>query len=294
MVTERQVLFRSKIMLTPYLSSTLIDLDQVQHFIANAYREARLQPDDIDTGAVIITGEALKKENAQPIVEYFAQYAGKFICATAGHNHEALLAAYGSGAVDLAQSERKTVLNVDMEGGTTVRAEHTAELFQAPNGTGEEHEAELTDHGVEGAVSEWQRLTIHHYWSESRTGKPGMCCVEHRQRNVGADYESRRPDLGKRHRRCLARPCRDVKYSVSRDDLRSSQHRRHEEARPIPNVLVVCRAVDVSSHCRMESWSEVHAHGYLTVFWCIHAPSALRACLHDLSVPHTNIRQFSF
>src|SRR6266446_3347739 len=118
-VTERQVLFRSNIMLTPYLSGTLIDLEQVQHFIANAYREARLQPDDIDTGAVIITGEALKKENAQPIVEYFAQYAGKFICAAAGHNHEALLAAYGSGAVALSRSERKTVLNVDMGGGTT-------------------------------------------------------------------------------------------------------------------------------------------------------------------------------
>jgi ethanolamine utilization protein EutA len=118
-VTDRQVLFRSKIMLTPYLSDTLIDVEQVQHFIANAYREARLQPDDIDTGAVIITGEALKKEHAQPIVEYFAQYAGKFICAAAGHNHEALLAAYGSGAVDLSRSEAKTVLNVDMGGGTT-------------------------------------------------------------------------------------------------------------------------------------------------------------------------------
>src|SRR6266849_4013565 len=55
---------------------------------------------------------------SQLIVEYFAQYAGKFICAAAGHNHEALLAAYGSGAVDLSQNERKTVLNVDMGGGT--------------------------------------------------------------------------------------------------------------------------------------------------------------------------------
>jgi ethanolamine utilization protein EutA len=118
-VTDRQVLFRSKIMLTPSLSGTLIDVEQVQHFITNAYREARLKPNDIDTGAVIITGEALKKENAQPIVAYFAQYAGKFICAAAGHNHEALLAAYGSGAVELSKSERKTVLNVDMGGGTT-------------------------------------------------------------------------------------------------------------------------------------------------------------------------------
>src|SRR5919109_4985927 len=118
-VTERKVLFRSAIMLTPYLSGTLIDLQKVKRFIENAYREARLKPEDIDTGAVIITGEALKKENAQPIVEYFAKYSGKFICAAAGHNHEALLAAYGSGAVDLSKSERKTVLNVDMGGGTT-------------------------------------------------------------------------------------------------------------------------------------------------------------------------------
>jgi len=118
-VTQRKVLFRSGIMLTPYLSGTLIDVEKIKQFIANAYHEARLTPADIDTGAVIITGEALKKENAQPIVESFAQYAGKFICATAGHNHEALLAAYGSGAVELAQREHKTVLNVDMGGGTT-------------------------------------------------------------------------------------------------------------------------------------------------------------------------------
>jgi ethanolamine utilization protein EutA len=106
-------------MLTPYLSGTLIDIETVKQFIESAYREARLKPEDIDTGAVIITGEALKKENAQPIVEYFAKYAGKFICAAAGHNHEALLAAYGSGAVELSQTEHKTVLNVDMGGGTT-------------------------------------------------------------------------------------------------------------------------------------------------------------------------------
>ncbi|MGH7775088.1 MAG: ethanolamine ammonia-lyase reactivating factor EutA [Candidatus Binatia bacterium] len=118
-VTERKVLFRSKIMLTPYLSGTLIDVDKVKRFIEHAYKEAGLRPTDIDTGAVIITGEALKKENAQPIVEYFAKYSGKFICAAAGHNHEALLAAYGCGAVDLSKTERKTVLNVDMGGGTT-------------------------------------------------------------------------------------------------------------------------------------------------------------------------------
>ncbi len=118
-VTDRKVLFRSKIMLTPYLSGTLIDTDKVKQFIEKAYKEAGMTPEDVDTGAVIITGEALKKENAQPIVEFFARHTGKFICAAAGHNHEALLAAYGCGAVDLSKAEHKTVLNVDMGGGTT-------------------------------------------------------------------------------------------------------------------------------------------------------------------------------
>src|SRR5258706_6321297 len=118
-VTDRKVLFRSDIMLTPYLSGTSIDVEKVKRFIEDAYRKAGLRPDEIDTGAVIITGEALKKENAQPIVEYFAKFSGKFICAAAGHNHEALLAACGCGAVDVSKSESNTVLNVDMGGGTT-------------------------------------------------------------------------------------------------------------------------------------------------------------------------------
>ncbi|HXV78725.1 MAG TPA: ethanolamine ammonia-lyase reactivating factor EutA [Candidatus Binatia bacterium] len=118
-VTNREVLYRSPIMLTPYLSATQIDTDKVTDFIHKSYKDAGFTPEDVDTGAVIITGEALKKENAQPIVKFFAKYSGKFICAAAGHNHEALLAAYGCGAVDLSKSEHKTVLNVDMGGGTT-------------------------------------------------------------------------------------------------------------------------------------------------------------------------------
>jgi len=118
-VSDRKVTFRSNIMLTPYLSGTSIDIEKIKRFIEDAYKQAKLRPEDIDTGAVIITGEALKKENAQPIVEYFAKFSGKFICAAAGHNHEALLAAYGCGVVDLSKSEHKTILNVDMGGGTT-------------------------------------------------------------------------------------------------------------------------------------------------------------------------------
>ena len=118
-VTERELLYRSGILLTPYLSETRIDIDRVKAFVRNAYQEAGLKRDDIDTGVVVITGEALKKENAQRIANFFAVDSGKFICASAGPHHEALLAAYGCGAVALSRQQQATVLNVDMGGGTT-------------------------------------------------------------------------------------------------------------------------------------------------------------------------------
>ncbi|MFQ6030736.1 MAG: ethanolamine ammonia-lyase reactivating factor EutA, partial [Dehalococcoidia bacterium] len=118
-VTEREVLYRSPIMLTPYLSGTLMDTAKIEEFVHQAYVAAGFAPDSIDTGAVVITGEALKKENARPISELFARESGKFICASAGPNHEALLAAYGCGAVALSEAEDATVLNIDLGGGTT-------------------------------------------------------------------------------------------------------------------------------------------------------------------------------
>ena len=118
-VTERQVLYKSPIMLTPYLTGTEIDTEKVKLFIDSSYKEAGFTPADIDTGAVVITGEALKKENAQPILEYFSAESGQFICASAGPMHEALLAAFGSGAVAASKLHGTTVLDVDMGGGTT-------------------------------------------------------------------------------------------------------------------------------------------------------------------------------
>ncbi len=117
-VTSRDVLYRSPIMLTPYLTETLIDTDKVKQFILSAYEEGGFSPYDVDTGAVVITGEALKKENAKPIAEFFAREAGRFCCASAGPNHEALLAAHGSGAVSISQAQKATILNVDVGGGT--------------------------------------------------------------------------------------------------------------------------------------------------------------------------------
>jgi len=118
-VAERRILWRSPILLTPYTSPTEIDFAAVQAFIERGYAEAGLTPDQIDSGAVVITGEAMKKQNARPIAEYVAEQSGSFVCASAGPHHEALLAAHGSGAVDLSRTTRSTILNIDIGGGTT-------------------------------------------------------------------------------------------------------------------------------------------------------------------------------
>ncbi len=118
-VTDRQMLYRSPIMLTPYVRGTLIDTDKITAFIRENYKAAGFEAKDVDTGAVVITGEALKKENARPIAEFFARESGKFICASAGPNHEAVLAAHGCGAVALSKASNAVVLNIDVGGGTT-------------------------------------------------------------------------------------------------------------------------------------------------------------------------------
>jgi len=117
-VVNRQVLWRSPILLTPYRPDYTIDADVLKEFFGNAYKEAELTPEDIDTGAVILTGEALKRNNSRAIADLFAEESGKFVCASAGHNLEALMAANGSGAVALSRQEHQTILNIDVGGGT--------------------------------------------------------------------------------------------------------------------------------------------------------------------------------
>lgn len=135
-VVGRRVVHRSAIVLTPYASARRIDPAGLAAFIERAYAEAGWTPDAVDTGAVIATGEATRAENAAAIVALFSGQAGKFVCATAGHHLESLLAAHGSGAVTLSRSAATPlVLNVDIGGGTTKlalcregRVEETAAL----------------------------------------------------------------------------------------------------------------------------------------------------------------------
>ena len=118
-VVDRQVIWRSPIMLTPFLPDGTIDAKALGHFVQHAYHDAGLSRRDIDSGAVILTGEAIKRKNARAIDEIFAQESGKFVCATAGHKLECILAAHGSGATSLSRRRNACVLHVDVGGGTT-------------------------------------------------------------------------------------------------------------------------------------------------------------------------------
>jgi ethanolamine utilization protein EutA (predicted chaperonin) len=118
-VTDRTLLFRSPVIFTPYTSSGQIDAATLGGFINAAYNDAGALRTDIDAGAVITTGEAALRENARSIAELFSAEVGKFVCATAGPNLESLLAAHGSGAVELSRNGDGPLLNVDIGGGTT-------------------------------------------------------------------------------------------------------------------------------------------------------------------------------
>ena len=118
-VVRREILWRSPILLTPFLADYTIDADRLRAFIDEAYGSAGLAPADIDSGAVILTGEAIKRRNAQAIAQIFASDAGKFVCASAGHHLESVLAAHGAGATAISMHTHKTILNVDIGGGTT-------------------------------------------------------------------------------------------------------------------------------------------------------------------------------
>ncbi|MGA7490742.1 MAG: ethanolamine ammonia-lyase reactivating factor EutA [Xanthobacteraceae bacterium] len=118
-VVERKILWQSPILLTPYRGDYTIDVDELAGFIGGCYAYAGVEREEVDSGAVILTGEALKRRNARAIADLFSEEAGKFVCASAGHHMECQMAAHGSGAIALSRGHQATVLNVDIGGGTT-------------------------------------------------------------------------------------------------------------------------------------------------------------------------------
>lgn len=118
-LVNREILYESSIIFTPLLDRYNIDVDAVVQFCKEEYKKAGMTPEMVDTGAVIVTGETAKKQNAAEIVRRLSSESGKFVSAAAGPNLESLLSAMGSGIVEQSVSSQRTLLHIDVGGGTS-------------------------------------------------------------------------------------------------------------------------------------------------------------------------------
>ncbi len=117
-ITEREILYRSPIWFTPLLDRKTIDAEGVRAIVEGEYRRAGVDRGAIETGAVIITGETARKENAAQVLAALSEFAGDFVVATAGPDLESILAARGAGTDKLSEEKGAAVLNFDVGGGT--------------------------------------------------------------------------------------------------------------------------------------------------------------------------------
>ena len=118
-ISHRQVVYESPVHLTPLLGGTLVDGAGIRALVEREYRSAGISREDIDTGAVIITGETSRKENARAVLDALSEFAGDFVVATAGPDLESILAAKGAGAVEYSQKTGARLLHMDIGGGTS-------------------------------------------------------------------------------------------------------------------------------------------------------------------------------
>ena len=118
-ISRRKLLYESPVYFTPLSGAQQVDGQGVREIVEREYRAAGITRDRVDTGAVIITGETSRKENARIVLDALAEYAGDFVVATAGPDLESVLAAKGAGAVSFSADTGKAVLHMDIGGGTS-------------------------------------------------------------------------------------------------------------------------------------------------------------------------------
>lgn len=118
-IAQRKILYRGDVHFTPLLGGDRVDAAALRKFIEEDYRKAGIHREDVDTGAIIITGETSRKENARAVLAEMSGFAGDFVVATAGPHLESVLAAKGAGAVEYARRSGKRVLHMDIGGGTS-------------------------------------------------------------------------------------------------------------------------------------------------------------------------------
>lgn len=118
-IVNREILYKSPVHFTPLSSEKLVDKEGIRALVEQEYKNAGITREQVDTGAVIITGETSRKENARTVLEALSTFAGEFVVATAGPDLESILAARGAGAVSYSEKTGKTVLHMDIGGGTS-------------------------------------------------------------------------------------------------------------------------------------------------------------------------------
>ena len=118
-IADREILYRGKVHFTPLIEGKKVDKEGLKNLIDREYVNAGIRREQVDTGAVIITGETSRKENAKTALEALSEYAGEFVVATAGPDLESILAARGAGAVDYSERTGKLILHMDIGGGTS-------------------------------------------------------------------------------------------------------------------------------------------------------------------------------
>ena len=116
---NRKIIYEGNIIDTPLLDRFNINIDAVIKFFEKEYENAGITTEMVNTGAVIVTGETAKKQNAEEIVRRLASASGKFVSAAAGPNFESLLSVMGSGIVDQTLKNENTIMNIDVGGGTS-------------------------------------------------------------------------------------------------------------------------------------------------------------------------------
>ena len=118
-ITQREILYESPVYFTPLLDESHVNGEKIREIVEEEYRKAGISRGQVDTGAIIITGETSRKENARAVLDALSDLAGEFVVATAGPDLESVLAAKGAGAVGYSEETGKTVLHMDIGGGTS-------------------------------------------------------------------------------------------------------------------------------------------------------------------------------
>ena len=118
-IADRDVIYRSAVHFTPLLDERTIDAQGVRDIGEKEYRTSGYNKGQVQTGAVIITGETARKENARQVLESLSGFAGDFVVATAGPDLESVLAARGAGADEYSKEHRCRLLHFDIGGGTS-------------------------------------------------------------------------------------------------------------------------------------------------------------------------------